>query len=124
MCGQLFGFGQEYTRNEINANDLTGTWYPTYGARNSELTFEKRTKSSRNYGLRFEFLKSGEFRSRYSAPCGNDSMLRTHIYNGIWSLDEEDRILTTSEPINRKGTIFKIVELKSDKMVLVGIEIE
>ncbi|MGW9685080.1 hypothetical protein [Flagellimonas sp. 2504JD1-5] len=124
MFGLQFSFGQEYAILDFNADDLIGTWYPTYDNRTTELTFERRVENVRKYGLRIQILKSGEFRSRYSAPCGNDSMLRTHNYNGIWSLDEDEWILTTSEPINRNGTIFRIVELKSDKMVLVGIEIE
>ena len=124
LCGQLVGYAQEHIVTEINANDLIGTWYPTYDATKSAVSFKKRRNSHRNYGLRLEFLESGEFRSRYSARCGNDSMFRTQNYSGIWILDEEDWILTTSEPIVRKGTTFKIAKLDTDKMVLVRTGIE
>nr|WP_299169548.1 hypothetical protein [uncultured Allomuricauda sp.] len=124
MFGLQFSFGQENAIFDFNADELIGTWRPTYDNRTAELTFERQVETERKYGLWIEILKSGEFRSRYSAPCGNDSMLRTHNYNGIWSLDEDEWILTTSEPINRNGTLFKIVELKSDKMVLAEIKIE
>ena len=124
MFGLQFSFGQENAIFDFNADDLIGIWQPTYTNRTAELTFIRQVETVRKYGLRIQFLKSGEFRSRYSAPCGNDSMLRTHNYSGIWSLDEDNWILTTSEPINRNGTVFKIVELKSDKMVLAEIKIE
>ena len=119
-----FGFGQENESIEFNPDDLIGVWYPRYDRGRSDLTFEKKVTTEHKYGLSIELLKSGEFRNRYSAPCGNDTMLRTHNYNGKWSLNENDWIITTSEPINRKGTIYKILELKSDKLVLSEIYTE
>jgi hypothetical protein len=51
-------------------------------------------------------------------------MLRTHNFSGKWSLNEDEWIITTSKPINRKGTVYKIVELKPDKLVLAEIKTE
>lgn len=119
-----FSFGQENESNEFNTEDLIGLWYPKYNRGKSVLTFEKKLTTENKYGLSIEILKNGEFRNRYSAPCGNDTMLRTHNYSGKWNLNENDWIMTTSKPINRQGTVYKIVELKSDKLVLNQIKIE
>ncbi|MFH6605132.1 lipocalin family protein [Maribacter algicola] len=119
-----FGFGQENESMEFNSDDLIGVWYPKYIRGKSDLTFEKKVTTEHKYGLSIEILKNGEFRNRYSAPCGNDTMLRTHNYSGKWNLNENDWIITTSEPINRKGTVYKIVELMSDKLVLAEINAE
>lgn len=124
MFGLQLSFGQENARFDFNADELIGTWRPTYDNRTALLTFERQSETDRKYGLRIEILKSGEFRSRYFARCGNDSMLRTHNYKGVWSLEIDDWILTTSEPINQNGTVFKIVELKSNKMVLAEVSKE
>lgn len=119
-----FGFGQENKSIEFNANDLIGVWCPKYNPGKSDLIFEKKVTTEHKYGLSIEILKNGEFQNRYLAPCGNDTMLLTHNYSGKWSLNENDWIITTTEPINRKGTVYKIVELKSDKLVLAEIKTE
>jgi len=109
---------------DFNSDDLIGVWYPKYNRGKHDLIFEKKVATGHEYGLRIEILINGEFRNRYSAPCGNDSMLWTHNYIGKWSLDKEEWIITTTEPINRKGTVYRIVELKSDKLILVEIKTE
>lgn len=119
-----FGFGQENKSIEFNTDDLIGVWYPKYNRGKSDLTFEKKVTTKHKYGQSIEIFKNGEFRNRYSAPCGNDTALRTHNYNGKWSLNENDWIITTTEPINRQGTVYKIVELKSDRLVLAEIKTE
>ncbi len=124
LFSHQFGFGQENKSNEFNTDNLIGVWYPKYSRGKTDLIFEKKVTTEHKYGLSIEILKNGEFRNRYSAPCGNDTMLRTHNYSGKWNLNENDWIITTSEPINRKGTVYKIVELKSDKLVLAEIKTE
>jgi len=103
-----FGFGQENESIEFNTDDLIGVWYPKFNRGKLELAFEKKVTTERKYGLSIEILKTGEFRNRYSAPCGNDTKLRTHNYSGKWSLN----------------TVYKIMELKPDKLVLAEIETE
>ncbi|MBC3846972.1 lipocalin family protein [Winogradskyella echinorum] len=124
LFGFQLSFGQENELTEFNANDLIGEWYPKYNRGKLELTFEKKVTTEHKYGLSIEILKNGEFRNRYSAPCGNDTMLRTHNYSGKWSLNKGEWIITTTEPINRQGTVYKIVELKLDKLVLAEIKTE
>lgn len=119
-----FGFGQKNISNKFNTDDLIGEWYPKYNRGKSDLTFEKKVTNEHKYGLTIEILKNGEFRNKYSAPCGNDNMLRTHNYSGKWNLNENDWIITTTEPINRKGTVYKIMELKPYKLVLSEIKME
>lgn len=124
LFSYLFGYGQENELIEFNTDDLIGVWYPKYNRGKSNLTFEKKVTTKHKYGLNIEILKNGEFRNRYSAPCGNDTMLQTHNYSGKWNLNESNWIITTSEPINRKGTVYKIMELKSNKLVLAEIKTE
>ena len=124
IFGYQFSFGQESALIEFNTDDLIGVWYPKYNRGKLDLTFEKKVTTEHKYGLSIEILKNGEFRNRYSAPCGNDTMLRTHNYSGKWSLNEDEWIITTSKPINRKGTVYKIVELKPDKLFLAEIKTE
>ena len=109
---------------EFDTNNLIGIWYLKYNRKNENLTFEKKVEIEHKYGSRIEILKNGEFHNRYSAPCGNDRRLFTDNYNGKWSLNTEEWIITTTEPINHKGTVYKIVELKSDKLVLSEVKIE
>lgn len=123
FCHQ-FSFGQGKTTIKFNTNDLIGVWYPKYNRVNDDLTFEKKSITKHRYGLSIEILKNGEFRNRYSATCGTDTMLQTHNYNGKWNLNEEDWIISTTKPINRKGTVYKIVELKTDQLVLSEIKVE
>jgi hypothetical protein len=124
IFGYQFSFGQESALIEFNTDDLIGVWYPKYNRGKLDLTFEKKVTTEHKYGLSIEILKNGELRNRDSAPCGNYTMLRTHNFSGKWSLNEDEWIITTSKPINRKGTVYKIVELKPDKLVLAEIKTE
>ena len=124
MFSYQFSYGQKDEPIEFNASDLIGVWYPKYRGESDRLFFEKGIATKHTYGLRIEILKNGEFYNRYSAPCGNDTMLRTHNYNGKWNLNENEWILTTTKPINRKGKVYKIMELKTDKLILAEIRTE
>ncbi len=117
-----FSYSQNTETTEFKADNLIGVWNPINNNENNNLFFEKKTDTKHKYGLSIEILKNGEFYSKYSAPCGNDSKLRTHNYNGEWILDEKNWIITTSKPINGNGTVFKIVELKSNKLILSEIK--
>ena len=68
--------------------------------------------------------KNGAFYNKYSAPCGNDTMLRTHNYNGKWKLDEKDWTISTTKPINGNGNLFKIVSLQSNKLIIEEIKVQ
>lgn len=122
----VFSYLSSYSQNnestDFNADHLIGVWLPKYNSENDDLTFEKKITTEHKCSSSVEILKSGEFYNRYSAPCGNDTRLRTHNYNGKWSLNKHEWIITTTEPINRKGTVYKIVELKSDKLILAEIK--
>jgi hypothetical protein len=124
IFGYQFSFGQENALTEFNTDDLIGVWYPKYNRGKLDLTFEKKVTTEHKYGLSIEILKNGEFRNRYSAPCGNDSAMFTQNYNGKWNLDESNWILTTTKPVFRKGKTYKIVELKSDRLILEEIKTE
>jgi hypothetical protein len=124
VLGSQFSYGQENATIQFNTNALIGVWYPKHNSDKLHLTFEKKATTKHQYGLSIEILINGEFRNRYSAPCGNDTMLQTHNYSGKWNLNEDDMVLTTSKPINHKGTVYKIVELKSDKLVITEIKKE
>lgn len=124
LFSNQLSYGQKKESAEFNSGDLIGVWYPKYNREGDNLIFEKRKTTDHKYGLRVEILKNGEFYNRYFAPCGNDTMLRTHNYNGKWNLNESDWVLTTTEPIIRKGKIYKIVELQADKLILAEIKTE
>jgi len=117
-------YSQNNESNQFDASDLIGVWHLKFNRENDNLTFEKKVTSEHKYGSRIEILETGEFYNRYSAPCGNDGALFTHNYNGKWSLNEEKWIITTSEPINRRGTVYEIVDLQSDKLILAEIKTE
>jgi hypothetical protein len=124
MFSYQFSYGQNNEQIEFKSDDLIGIWIPKYNRENDNLTFEKKTTTEYKYGLSVEILKNGEFHNRYSAPCGNDTMLRTQNYKGKWSLNTDEWIISTSEPIIQKGTNYKIIELKSDKLILAEIKPE
>ncbi|WP_026706009.1 hypothetical protein [Flavobacterium soli] len=124
LFSNQLSYGQKNESAEFNSGDLIGVWYSKYNREGDNLIFEKRKATDHKYGLRVEILKNGEFYNRYSAPCGNDTRLRTHNYKGKWSLNESEWVLTTTEPINLKGKIYKIVELQADKLILAEIKTE
>jgi len=120
----VFCYQWNYSQNEpieFNYDDLIGVWHQKFNRKRSDnLIFEKKVMEHK-YGLSIEILANREFHSRYSAPCGNTRMLYTHNYNGKWHLNKEEWILTTTKPINQKETMYKIIELKSDKLILMKI---
>src|SRR6218665_182099 len=118
-------YSQNNTTTTFRADYLIGTWTPSYNKDNNHyLVFEKKTYTKHKYGSSVEFLKNGIFYNKYSAPCGNDTKLKTHNYNGKWKLDEKDWTITTTKPINGNGTIFKIVSLQSDKLIIEEIKVQ
>lgn len=120
-----FGYSQSYSMKSFRADDLIGTWIPIYNKdNNGYLIFVKKTDTKRRYGSSVEFQKNGAFYNKYSAPCGNDTMLRTHNYNGKWKLDEKDWTISTTKPINGNGNLFKIVSLQSNKLIIEEIKVQ
>jgi len=113
-------------RNEtikFNTNDLLGVWDLKSNLKNDNLIFEKRAVTEHKYGSSIEFLKNGEFYHRYSAPCGNDRKKYTDNYNGKWDLNKEEWIIiTNTKSNNQKGSIYKILKLQSDKLILEEIK--
>jgi Lipocalin-like domain len=117
-----FSYCQNHETSQFKTTDLIGVWLPIYNKDNNNLVFEKKTTTEHRYGSSIEIFKNGDFYYRYSAPCGNDSMMHTQNYNGKWILDEKDWIITTTKPIKGNGTLFKIVELQANKLILVEIK--
>mgnify|MGYP001419299070 CR=1 FL=1 len=101
-------YAQSMATTSFRASDLIGTW----------------TKSYDNDKSNYLVFKKGEFYSKYIAPCGNDSMLKTHNYNGKWQLNEKDWTIRIIKPISGKESFFKIVLLQSDKLILEEIKVE
>lgn len=121
----LSGVGYSQNTTTFRADDLIGTWMPIYNKdNNGYFVFEKKTDTKRRYGSSVEFQKNGAFYNKYSAPCGNDTMLRTHNYNGKWKLDEKDWTISTTKPINGNGNLFKIVSLQSNKLIIKEIKVQ
>ncbi|CAL2082942.1 Lipocalin-like domain-containing protein [Tenacibaculum sp. 190524A02b] len=123
IISQQVVYGQSKS-TKFNSDHLIGQWYSKNIQGNNNLIFEKRTTKEHEYGSSIELLKNGEFHNRYSAPCGNDTKLRTHNYKGKWALNTKEWIITTNKPIDHKGKVYKIVALKSDKLVLQKIKKE
>jgi len=118
-------YAQSMATTSFRASDLIGTWTKSYdNDKSNYLVFKKKTDTKYKYGLSIEFLKNGEFYSKYIAPCGNDSMLKTHNYNGKWQLNEKDWTIRIIKPISGKESFFKIVLLQSDKLILEEIKVE
>ncbi len=119
LCLSTGTHGQTYIDFDSNAPvDLFGTWYPTYNIISKDtLSFIRIRKNGNDFGQRVEINKNGVFADIYTAPCGNDESI--HHTKGHWFFDSSTNIFKTSILICNKDSIYKIVKLNIDSLVLV-----
>ncbi|SHG93789.1 hypothetical protein [Winogradskyella jejuensis] len=108
---------------QFSSEDLIGIWSQKLNLKTKEISYEKRTTDkTQNYGLRIQLLENGEYKSRYSAKCGNDRSQEKLNNNGRWTLKNDELTIVISSPESRKGMVIKKrVKKQSDKITLVQI---
>lgn len=119
LCLTTGTHGQTYIDFDSNAPvNLFGTWYRAYSNFISDtLSFTRTSKNGYDFGQRVEINKNGVFADIYTAPCGNDESI--HHTKGHWFFDSSTNIFKTSILICNKDSIYKIVKLNIDSLVLV-----
>ncbi|WP_299673418.1 lipocalin family protein [uncultured Tenacibaculum sp.] len=121
LCFQTSNSQDSFAFN-FNESDLIGIWVLKNSTRNGHEVFLKKRLDQLKYGLSTELFNNGKFRSRYSAPCGNDTSLFTENYTGEWTLDKKTSTITLINPKTQVKKILKIVDLTSEKLVVEKIK--
>ena len=121
FCYKISNSQEDQTFN-FDENHLIGNWVYQKEPKHKRIVFIKQDQKTTRYNSSTEILKGGKFRSRYSSWCGNDSRLFSDNYIGEWNLDKKTSTLTMINPSNQKKRKYKIVELTSEKLVVIKLK--
>lgn len=104
------------SQQDLNPENLIGTWLKEYEYSKDTLTFTKHYPSEIPIGESIQILKNGELVFHFNGGCIYDQK----VLNGTWTYHEFLNIFETSIPMS-ESTKFKVESVSEKRMILIKI---
>lgn len=116
----LVGFVYSCNTQKVALDQLAGSWMLESNTADSLLVYQRIGDNYDPFGSVLNISKDSAIIDSYTIKCPNGTQGTIKYFSeGTWSINKKDFLLTSTVPIDLASYTFKIIELDSDKFVLI-----